>query len=1294
MTTDLAITYPAELPITERRQELLDTIGANQVVVVAGETGSGKSTQLPKLCLELGRGADGALIGHTQPRRIAARAIAERVASELDTGLGETVGYTVRFNDRVGENTRVRLMTDGILLAEIPRDRNLSRYDTIIIDEAHERSLNIDFILGYLRQLLPRRPDLKVIITSATIDTERFANHFDDAPIIEVSGRTYPVDVLYRPIDGSDGRDPVDQNDGIVDAVRHLWRAEDGDVLVFCSGEREIRDAADALAEAKLVGAEILPLYARLSAAEQHRVFAPHDRRRVVIATNVAETSVTVPGIRSVVDTGTARISRYSHRTKVQRLPIEAISQASADQRAGRCGRVAPGTCIRLYAEDDYNARPEFTEPEIQRTNLASVILQMASLGLGRAEEFPFVDPPEHRSIRDGVELLEELDALDPDKAESDKWVTAIGRELAKLPVDPRYGRMLVEADENSCLDEVMVIVAGLSVQDPRERPSDQQQRADEAHGRFVDPDSDFLTYLNLWEYLATVRSERSRNQFRRLCRREYLNYHRVIEWQDIHAQLRQVTRELKFRSAQGRRPRRRKGSAGGRDGDGRQGRGPNRDRGSAISRGDAVDGPDRWGGRGRRDAIHRAILTGLLSHIGVKQQRTDDRGKGGGKQKGRRPRPEFIGARNSRFAIAPGSTLFRGAPQWVMVAELVETSRLWGRVAAAVQPEWVEEAAEHLATYRYGEPWWDANRGSASVGEKVSLFGLTLVANRTRQLTQVDRDLARQLFIHHALVEGEWDATHSFIARNRAVIEEVRALEARVRRRDLLVEATAIHEFYERRLPRHVVSAGHFNRWWKKQSKDSPDLLTLTTEVLIDADAEAVDATAFPDAWLQDDLDLELTYEFDPSSPIDGVSVLVPVEVLNQLDPAPFTWSVPGFRAELLAAMIRTLPKHLRRLFVPAAETVEAVLPELEPASGPLPEVLALHLGRRVGTVIDPEAFDLSRVPDHLRPTFRVINADYELLAEGKDVPALRRQLEQQVRSTLSRLAATDNDWERSGLTTWDFGTLPRVVDTGQIKAYPSLVDEGDTVAIRLHPDADEQAEAMWPGCRRLLRLNVPSPVKRLDRTLTNETKLDLLKGHVQSKAEWYNDTISAALDDVIEAAGGPPWVEAAFEHLVASADERLPELLTDAASRIGRILQLLDEITGKLDHLHSPGFVHSAEDVRSHLARLTYPGFVTGVGIGRLDDIVRYLDAVNRRLDGIARNPTRDLEMLAVCRRLDNELAELALTRPGSPLVEEIVWMLEELRVGMFAQSLGTKGRVSEKRVRRALNELRASR
>ncbi|MCP3992034.1 MAG: ATP-dependent RNA helicase HrpA [Actinomycetia bacterium] len=1263
MTSTPVITYPPELPISDRRDDLLATIEANQVVIVAGETGSGKSTQLPKMCLELGRGTD-QLIGHTQPRRLAARAIAERLAEEMETTVGQTVGFTVRFNDRVGPETRVKLMTDGILLAEIPRDRSLQRYDTIIIDEAHERSLNIDFILGYLRQLLPHRPDLKVIITSATIDTERFSRHFDNAPVIEVSGRTFPVDIRYQPIDGLDGADPIDPNDAIASAVDQLWRHDSGDILVFCSGEREIRDAAEAVGDLKLPGSEVLPLFARLTAAEQHRVFQPHTKRRVVIATNVAETSVTVPGIRSVIDVGTARISRYSHRTKVQRLPIEDISQASANQRAGRCGRIGPGVCIRLYGEDQFNARPEFTEPEIQRTNLASVILSMAALRLGLIEAFPFIDPPDIRSIRDGIALLTELDALDPERVNTRKWLTPIGRQLAKLPVDPRYGRMLIEADENGCLDEVMIIVAGLSVQDPRERPKEKQQQAADFHRRFADEESDFISYLSLWDHLSIARKERSRNQFRRMCRREFLNYNRVVEWQDIHAQLRQVTRELRFNHAE--RSRRR--------------RSPNTERTLDAS---------------RRAAIHRSILAGLLSHVGLKVNREEkqDRRDKARKPKGGSSRSEFQGARNSRFVVAPGSALTTNAPSWIMAAELVETNRLWARIAAGVEVSWIEELAAHQATYSYGDPWWDEERGTAMVTERVTLYGLTLVANRRIQLASVDPRLARELFIHHALVNGQWSAEHRFVATNRQVFEDIKVMEARNRRRDLLIETKAVFDFYDKGLPADIVGTTHFDTWWATESRTNPNLLDLSVEMLLGPEADIDNADAFPDSWLHGDLDLELAYEFDPTSTLDGASVLVPVELLNQLEQAPFTWSVPGFRSELIGALIRTMPKAQRRLFVPAAETVTAVEPKLDPTAGSIQQVLANHLGRRAGVVIDPDSFDLGRVPQHLVPTFRVINADYELLAEGKDLAVLRRQLHQQVRSTLSSIVAADQQWERTGMTNWEVDSIPRVIDTGEVKAYPSLVDEGNSVAIRLHPTPAEQVDAHWLGTRRLLRLNVAGPARQLDELLSGATKLSLVNGHVQSKAEWYQDAIDASFDQVIADGGGPPWTRGDFDVLLDQARAQLPDRLAMVGDAIGRLVVVLDGIHTKSDRLTGSNYQVSLDDISAHLGRLAYPGFLAGVGLHRVDDVIRYLGAIDRRLDGLVKSPTRDLEALAICRRLDNELAEVASLRPESERIEDVIWMLEELRVSLFAQSLGTKGKISEKRVRRALNEVRSS-
>ncbi|MFV0523538.1 MAG: ATP-dependent RNA helicase HrpA [Acidimicrobiales bacterium] len=1298
----LDITYPPELPIAARRDELAAAIADHPVVVVAGETGSGKSTQIPKICLDLGRGADGAMIGHTQPRRLAARTIAARVADELGVELGGPVGYAVRFNDRVGPDTRLKLMTDGILLAELARDRTLSRYDTIIIDEAHERSLNIDFILGYLKQLLPRRRDLKVIITSATIDTERFSRHFDDAPVISVSGRLYPVEVRYRPLEDAATDGGVrDETEGIADAVTELWRGTAGDILVFCSGEREIRDAAEAVADLDLPGSEILPLYSRLSAAEQQRVFAPHRARRVVIATNVAETSVTVPGVRSVVDVGTARISRYSARTKVQRLPIEPVSQASADQRAGRCGRLGPGVCIRLYTEDDYLTRPEFTEPEIQRTNLASVILQMTSLGLGDVARFPFVDRPDDAAIRDGIALLEELAAFtdghrdgggSPDRdqgrgpgrsqrrrgrnrrrRDGGRRLSRIGRSLARLPVDPRYGRMLVEAAREGCGAELMIIIAGLSIQDPRERPAEKRQAADEFHRRFRDPRSDFVAYLNLWDHLEHQRKTLSRNQFRRMCRREFLNYHRVVEWRDLHNQLRREARQLNLGSGSRRHPR-------------------------PTGTGEPVELSGA-----QADAIHRSILSGLLSHVGQRDPRTE-RARPSGPVKGRRvrrPLTEYLGARGTRFAIAPGSGLTPHPPGWVMAAELVETSRLWARDVAAVDPDWIEPLAGHLVTVSHGEPWWDPERGAALVPERVTLFGLTLVADRPRALTSVNRDLARDLFIHHALIDGEWHGDHTFVNHNQARLAEVEQIEARSRRRDLLVEHQTLHDWYDARLPTDVATVTEFDTWWADARVADPARLNLSVEDLLrpagDVDT-LVDPAAFPHSWIQDGLDLELVYTFDPTSHLDGVSVLVPVEHLAGLDAEPFAWTVPGFRRELITALARSLPKATRKALTPVADAAAQVAGDIGPTDGPLLDVLADTLGKRRGLVIRADEFDPSRVPAHVQPTFRIINDEYELLAEGKDLDALRAELVQETRRSIAdRAAAADGSrWGQSGLTDWAVGDLPRSVDLDGVTAYPALVDDGDSVSLRLMATEDEQHDALWSGVRRLLRLALPSPVRRLDRLIPAPTALALVNGPVQAKAAWYVDAIDACLDAALIEHGGPPWTTAGWDQLLALARVRFDDLLTDVAAVIVDVVALLEWIQRRLDQMApSDGYGPSLADARAHLHRLTYPGFLTGVGYERWPDLVRYLDGLAVRLENLTKSPTRDLELTATCRRLDNELAEQA-ARPGSvaraDAVEELVWMLEELRVGLFAQTLGTSVKVSEKRVRRALTALKA--
>ena len=1273
---DPSISYPPELPISERRDELVAAIRAHQVLVVAGATGSGKSTQLPKLCLEAGRGTKdpstgrGGWIGHTQPRRIAARSVAERVASELGDELGGTVGYKVRFNDGVGPGTRVKVMTDGILLAEIQRDRTLSRYDTIIVDEAHERSLNIDFLLGYLRRLLPRRPDLHLIITSATIDTARFSEHFDDAPVIEVEGRTFPVEIRYRPLDDPDrgpGATGRDQVEGICDAVQELRREIDGDVLVFCSGEREIRDTAAALEDLELPDTEVFPLFARLSSAEQHRVFDRHARRRIVVATNVAETSLTVPGIRSVVDPGTARISRYSQRTKVQRLPIEDISQASADQRAGRCGRVGPGIAIRLYDEEDFDSRPEFTEPEIRRTNLASVILQMANLGLGDVASFPFVDPPDSRNVRDGVALLEELGAVDPDRAGTRRWLTPLGRRLVRLPVDPRLGRMVLEAGENGCLHEVMVIAAAMSIQDPRERPFDHRTQADQLHARFKHPDSDFLTYLNLWNHLREQRRERSSNQFRKMCRNEHLNHVRIREWQDLYEQLRRAAQQLGLR--------------------------PDR----AAAKGEEGTGASP-------ELIHLSLLSGLLSHIGRKDTSEQTRPRGRDEARdGRPPRErrgshEFVGARQARFAIAPGSVLARRPPNWVMAGELVETNRLWARTVTRIEPAWVERLGAHLAQRSHGEPWWDRERGAAMVHERVTVYGLTVVSGRRVPLAGVDPALARDLFIHHALVGGEWDAHHRFMARNAAVAEQAERLGARARRGDLIVEHREIFDFYDRRLPDDVTSGPEFNRWWKQERRTNGQLLDLGLDDLLTEDAhEAVDPDRFPEVWRVGAHELPVTYVFDPTSEADGATITIDAGVVGQLDPATFDWNVPGFRDDLVDALIRTLPKQLRKLFVPVPETVALIGERLAPDSGPVLEAVRRELNRLITTPLPVDAFDLDSLPAHLRPSYRIVGTDGRELARGKDLRALAAQVHAE-----SAAIVADVDLgvglEQRGLRSWTIGDLPgrveREVHGRVVTAYPALADEGDSVSVVACTSPEEQASTMWLGTRRLVRLAMPSPARQVDSLLDAHTKDAMARSTVQPKVDWYHDVIGCTLDHLVAEAGGPAWTAAAFERLVDAVRERFHETLVEAcaatAALVARhttILRTLD----RLDRLDAAERLRpSVADVREQLDRLVYEGFLTGVGFHRLDDLDRYLRAVEQRLAKLPEHPSRDAELMARCRRLEAEYERLAETVSSSPDLEALAWTLEELRVSSFAQHLRTPAPVSEKRVRNEIHRL----
>ncbi|MEU5465321.1 ATP-dependent RNA helicase HrpA [Streptomyces althioticus] len=1255
------VRYPEQLPVSQKKDAIAEAIRDHQVVIVAGETGSGKTTQIPKICMELGRGVRG-MIGHTQPRRIAARTVAERVAEELDTPLGEAVGWKVRFTDQVDpEATFVKLMTDGILLAEIQTDRELRAYDTIIIDEAHERSLNIDFLLGYLAQLLPKRPDLKVVITSATIDPERFSRHFGDAPIIEVSGRTYPVEVRYRPLLEENPDDDADadrdQITAITEAVEELMAEGPGDILVFLSGEREIRDTADALTKKRYRSTEVLPLYARLSHAEQHRVFQPHGGRRIVLATNVAETSLTVPGIKYVIDPGFARISRYSHRTKVQRLPIEPVSQASANQRKGRCGRTSDGICIRLYSEDDFLSRPEFTDAEILRTNLASVILQMTAAGLGEIEKFPFIDPPDHRNIRDGVQLLHELGALDPTQKDPRKRLTQTGRKLAQLPVDPRLARMVLEADRNGCVREVMVIAAALSIQDPRERPADKQTQADQQHARFRDETSDFLAFLNLWRYIREQQKERGSSSFRRMCKQEYLNFLRIREWQDIYAQLRTVAKQM----------------------------------GIHLNDEDAP-----------ADRVHVSLLAGLLSHIGMKDvKESKDSGQGGGRRDG--GRNEYLGARNAKFAIFPGSALFKKPPRFVMSAELVETSRLWARVNAKIEPEWVEPLAEHLLKRTYSEPHWEKDQAAVLAYEKVTLYGVPIVAQRKVNYGRIDAELSRELFIRNALVEGDWRTHHKFFADNRKLLTEVEELEHRARRRDILVDDETLFDFYDRRIPEHVVSGAHFDSWWKHKRHEQPDFLDFEREMLIRESADAVTKADYPDTWRQGPLKFRVTYQFEPGADADGVTVHIPLQVLNQVTDEGFDWQIPGLREEVVTELIRSLPKPIRRNYVPAPNYAKAFLERAVPLQEPLPVTMARELKRMVGVPFEAEDFDWSRVPDHLKVTFRIVDERRRTLAEDKDLEALKLKLRPKARKALSQAAAATaqrqggESLERKGLTDWTIGSLTRVFETrraGQpVKAYPALVDDGDSVSVRLFDSEAEQAEAMWKGTRRLILLGIPvNPAKFASEKLTNPQKLALSANPHGSVQALFDDCAMAAADKLIADFGGPVWDEESYRKLFDKVRAEIVDTTVRAVGQVQQVLAAWQACERRLKGVRSPALLPNLQDVRKQLDGLVRPGFVTEAGLRRMPDLMRYLVAADRRLQQMPTNVQRDTTRMAKVHEMQDEYAWLLEQMPqGRPVpqqVRDIRWMIEELRVSYFAHALGTAYPVSDKRIVKAID------
>ena len=1226
------IVFPESLPVSQRKAEIQKLLSEHQVIVVAGETGSGKTTQLPKMCLELGLGNLGT-IGHTQPRRIAARSVAARIAEELQTELGDLVGYKVRFNDQISDNTQIKLMTDGILLAEIQTDRFLNQYSCLIIDEAHERSLNNDFILGYLKQLLPRRPDLKVIITSATIDVERFSKHFNNAPIIEVSGRTYPVEVRYRPVAEEDDQD---QLQGILNAVDELQAEGRGDILIFMNGEREIRDTAEALQKQNLKHTEILPLFARLSAQEQNKIFHPSGLNRIVLATNVAETSLTVPGIKYVIDPGTARISRYSYRTKVQRLPIEPISQASANQRKGRCGRVSEGICIRLYSEEDFNNRPEFTDPEILRTNLASVILQMTALGLDDIEAFPFVDAPDKRHIQDGVKLLEELGAFETVQTQSGekRRLTAIGRQLSQLPVDPRLAKMLLSAVDFGSVYEVMIIVSALSIQDPRERPTDKQQASDEKHRRFADKKSDFLAFLNLWNYVQEQQKELTKNQFRRQCQKDFLNYLRIREWQDIYQQIRLAVREM----------------------------------GLPIN-----------SEKAEYQQIHTALLSGLLSHIGLKEAE----------------KQQYLGARNAHFAIFPNSVLFKKQPKWVMAAELVETSKLWGRMVAEIEPEWIEPLAEHLTKKSYSEPRWSKSRGAVVADEKVSLYGVPIVAARPVNYGAIDPRVSREIFIQSALVEGEWNTKHKFFKQNQQLIREVEELEHKSRRRDILVDERTLFEFYDQRIGTDVVSQKHFDTWWKKAEKQDPELLNFERSFLINDDAEQVSKLDFPNFWHQGNLKLKLTYQFEPGTDADGVTVHIPLPLLNQVEMTGFDWQIPGLREELVIALIKSLPKSYRRNFVPAPNYAQAFLGRAVPLEKPLLDTLIYELRRMTGVTVEAEHWNWEQIPSHLKMTFRVVDENGKKIAESMDLDELKFSLKDRVQESISAVA--DDGIEQSGLHIWSFAELPQCYEQKQrgfsVKAFPAIVDEKDAVGIKLFETEFEQAVAMQQGLRRLLLLNVPSPIKYLHEKLPNKAKLGLYFTPFGRVLDLIDDCIACAVDKLIADFGGFVWNEEGFNKLRDFVRENVNEVTVDIAQKVEQILTLTHQLNQRLKGKMDFTMAFALSDMKSQISGLIYQGFVQKSGYARLPDLLRYLQAIDKRMDKLAQDVNRDraamLRVEQVQQAYQQLLAKLPKSKPISDEVAEIRYMIEELRVSLFAQQLGTKYQVSEKRILNAISE-----
>ena len=1245
------ITYPENLPVSARRDDIMELVRDNQVVVIAGETGSGKTTQIPKMLLEMGRGRRG-LIGHTQPRRLAARTVAERIADELGQDIGESVGYAIRFDDKVSPSTAVKLMTDGILLTEMQRDRFLNAYDTIIIDEAHERSLNIDFLLGYLKRLLPKRPDLKVIVTSATIDPEAFASHFADAegnpaPIIEVSGRTYPVEIRYRPLveqiqkkDGSIKEIDTDMIDGVVAACKELMGEGNGDILCFFSSERDIRDCMEAIEKQHWRGVEVVPLFGRLSNAEQHRVFSPHSGRRIVLSTNIAETSLTVPGIHYVVDTGLARISRYSTRTKVQRLPIEEISQASANQRSGRSGRTADGIAIRLYSEENFEARPEFTDPEILRTNLASVILQMISLRLGDINEFPFIQAPDHKAVRDGLMLLHELGAISQKERGGAPTLTNVGRDISRIPVDPKMARMLVEANRLGVLDDVTVIVAAMTIQDVRERPLEYQAQADQAHARFKDKESDFLSSLKLWDYIGDSRDELSGNAFRKRMKREFLHYMRIREWRDLVRQLRDVERQLGWSPA------------------------------------DSV--------AGERDAaaVHQSLLTGLLSNIGARD----------GNSK------EFQGARGTRFMVFPGSSLAKRPPEFLMAAELVETSRLWARDVAKIEPAWVERAAGDLLKHSYSEPVWSRKRSAAMVHEKSMLYGVTIVRDRLVPYHRVDPAAARTMFIRHALLEGDWNRHHKFIDHNEALLAEAAEVEEKVRRRGLVVDEDTLFDFYDARLPDNVTTARHFDSWWKKQRAKDKHYLDFDPNALLDDDNVDASATAFPEAKRQGSVEYALRYKFEPGDPFDGVTVEVPVPLLANLDPDGFDWLVPGLRSELAAEMIRTLPKALRKTVVPApdfAQRALEVMPEDVNTDIPFTEALADALRSVGGRGINATDFNPQALPPHLQVTYAAIDRRGKIVDHDKDLAALKRRQAGKIKSSVSKAGRQSESESVKKWTSDSLGAVPETVTTtidgNKVDAYPALEATKDGVKVTVHPTKAAADASMVTATLTLLLREINVNAQQMTKGLPLRHKVAVDRYPHGGANGLVEDARVAVIRDLMMSHGGPVRTPEEFDALLAEIKPQVSGGVRRAVVNTAPALAAYADISVELDSWEGPAI----DDMRSQLVFYLPRHAITVHGVQHLQHLPRYIDAMRIRLEDMRLDPDRDADRQEVVdgvkRYLADHMKRLPAQRSKTRAYKDILWLIEELRVSLFAQRLGTPRPVSQRRIEKKIDALR---